>query len=212
MGVVSVSAALVAGTVAASDLATPLNMPRAQLAVVPLDIFTQPLAKFKKFDSVDLGLPAAATGSYMGLNTGTISSAANQVATTDSKSASLTTKARDPYLILPNSLSLAGFSPQVQIYLRAGMKTTVAGASALLTVVAYKVNLDGTVGTNLVTTGAQNINSLTAADFFFTVTTSGLLPGDVLDVQASIAIVDASGTNPVVGVINKYGLLCSTQG
>jgi|SRR5580704_5458490 hypothetical protein len=211
MGLVA-SAPLVPGSVAPSDLVTPFNMPRAQLAVVPLDVFTQSLSKFKKFDSVDLGLPAAATGSYMGLNTGTVGSAANQVATTDSHSASLTTKARDPGLIIPNDFAGTGFSPQVQIYLRAGMKTTVAGTSATLTVAAYKVNLDGTVGSNLVSTGGQSINSLTAADFFFVLSASGLNPGDVLDVLVTIAIVDASGSTAVIGVINKYALLCSTQG
>lgn len=196
-------------SVVAGDCADAAGFRRGQMQLTGLDLFPLDITSFRKFDSVDLGLPAAATGSYLGLVTGTIGSNSPQLRTSDSKNTSVTQKGRR-LVTMPNLFAAAG-SALARFRVRAGMMTTVASASATLAVAAYAINPDGTVGSNLVSTSAQNINSLSLADFEFTFDPSALAAGDRLDVQTTIAIVDVATGTAVIGVIQNFILRCDVQ-
>jgi hypothetical protein len=95
----------------------------------------------------------------------------------------------------------------------AGMRTTVASGTATVDFECYKKNdSTGLVGSDLVTTSATSINSLTAADNAFTIDPTGLSAGDELDVRVTIAITDSATPTAVIGRIMKLYFLLSVKG
>lgn len=68
------------------------------------------------------------------------------------------------------------------------------------------------VGSDLVTTSATTINSLTAAAKEFAITPTGLVAGDELDVRVTIAITDGATATAVIGRIMKLYALLSVRG
>lgn len=95
------------------------------------------------------------------------------------------------------------YVPGAPITLRAnaGMLTTVADTSCDLDFNVYNKTKDAT--TDICATDAQDINSLTAADKDFTITPTDCEPGDVLEVRAGIAYVDAGDAGVMQGSINS---------
>lgn len=70
----------------------------------------------------------------------------------------------------------------------AGMLTSVASVSATVDFEAYLSGRNALIsGSDLVTTTAQSINSLTFATYSFTVTPTSRVPGDLLDIRVTIA-------------------------
>lgn len=202
------SARIVPGSITAGDCSPSAGFERTQMALVTLDEFPHSIQGWKKFDSIDANLPAAATGSYLGCITGTFGTAANQLQSSDSKNTTVTQKARrqEP---MPNHFVDGTATSKYRIH--AGMKTTVANGSATVDLSIYKIEDDGTVGSDLVSTSAQSINSLTDNDFDFSFDSSGLAPGDLLDIQITVAITDSATGTAVIGLVRKTTLLCNVQ-
>ncbi len=100
----------------------------------------------------------------------------------------------------------------VKLRFHAGMKTTVADVSATLDVVAFESDLEDGLSLDLVTTAATTINSLTAADIDFDLTSSALVAGDILDIRIQTAIRDNTATGAVIGFIGGAWLLCDIKG
>ena len=93
------------------------------------------------------------------------------------------------------------------------MKTTVSDTTATIDFEAYAKNeATGAVGSDLVTTAATTINSLTAAAKEFVITPTGLVSGDELDIRVTIAIVDSTTATAVIGRIMKLYMLSSVKG
>lgn len=81
----------------------------------------------------------------------------------------------------------------VKVNLSTGMLTAVASVSATVDVEVYKFGRDTLVtGSDLVTTAATSMNSLTFSDKSFTLTSTAISPGDILDIR--IAIIANSAT------------------
>ena len=100
----------------------------------------------------------------------------------------------------------------VQLRFSAGMITNAADTTATLDVTCYKSDEDNTVSADLCTTAAQSINSTSFADKAFTITSTALSPGDILDVQVTMAVNDAATGAAVIGCIAAIKRLCDTQG
>lgn len=86
------------------------------------------------------------------------------------------------------------------------MVTTVCGTSCEIDAVAYKAHATTgnlKTGSDLVTTAAQSINSLTWADKDFAIDGTGLVPGDELDILITITGVD-TGSGSVTAVIGGF--------
>jgi hypothetical protein len=100
----------------------------------------------------------------------------------------------------------------LSIRLRAGMLTAVCSTSCTIDVEAYRCGQDGLVdGTDLVTTAAQDMNSLTFADKDFALTDTNLLPGDEIDVRIAIAYSDGA-TPTTKPTISNIWQLVHTRG
>lgn len=150
--------------------------------------------------SDDLGL---STGGTFGTDSGYISGG-------DLKAAGATTRRARFLFTLPPEY-VAGQS--VRIVATSGMVTTVADTSCTIDFEAYKSDKDATVGgSDLVTTSATTINSLTFAAKNFEVTSSGLSAGDVLDIRMSIACNDAATVTAVIPAVAHLALALDIKG
>ena len=100
----------------------------------------------------------------------------------------------------------------VVLRLHAGMKTTVADTTATVDAEAYKSDEEAGISSDLVTTAAATINSLTLSDVDFTISGGTLSPGDLLDIRIAVAINDGATGTAVIGQIGAVKLLCDTRG
>jgi hypothetical protein len=84
----------------------------------------------------------------------------------------------------------------VQINVSGGMLTSVASVAATVDAEAYVFGRDTLkTGSDLVTTTAQSINSLTFADRTFSLTSTALTAGDILDIRLTIAANSATASS-----------------
>lgn len=168
-----------------------------------------PLEMLRVHDAFQTSLPTTAASDDLGLIIGTFGTDAVVVQTSDSKNLSTTQRARFSFRLPDNYV--AGQAISVAAW--AGMKTTVASGSATIDFEVYKKDdSTGLVGSDLCTTSATTINSLTAANKEFTVTPTGVQPGDELDIRVTIAIVDLGTATAVIGRIMKLYMLLSVKG
>jgi hypothetical protein len=168
-----------------------------------------PLELLRVHDAFQTSLPTTAASDDLGLIIGTFGTDAIVVQTSDSKNLSTTQRARFTFRLPDNYVAGQGIS----VAAWAGMKTTVASGSATIDFEVYAKNdSTGLVGSDLCTTSATTINSLTAANKEFTVTPTGLNPGDELDIRVTIAITDLGTATAVIGRIMKLYMLLAVKG
>jgi hypothetical protein len=169
-----------------------------------------PFESWRVFDAYQTVLPGTSTGDDLGLYGGTFGTATPAVKTYDLKNAGATNVRARFRVQLPPWYDTG---ETVKIRFNAGMETTVASASATVDVEAYKTAGDGLVsGSDLVTTSATTINSLTLANKDFLLTSTALAPGDWLDCRVTIAINDSATATAVIGKIGKASLLLDIKG
>lgn len=168
-----------------------------------------PLELLRVHDAFQTDLPTTASSDDLGLIIGTFGTDAIVVQTSDLKNTSGTQRARFTYR-LPHNYA-AGQAISAVAW--AGMKTTVANGTATIDFECYKKNdSTGLVGSDLVTTSATTINSLTAADKPFVIDPTGLVAGDELDIRVTIAITDTGTGTAVIGRIMKLYMLPTVRG
>jgi hypothetical protein len=154
-------------------------------------------------------LAASGSGSDLGLYVGAHGTGNPYLSSGDVKNATTTRKARFT-IELPVEYT-AGQT--VTLRFAGGMLTTVASGSCTLDCEAFKVGRDTLVsGSDLCTTAAQSINSLTFANKEFTITEVGLAPGDRLDVLITIVCVDVATATAVKPAVAAIDLLCDIKG
>jgi hypothetical protein len=193
------------GTIVDADVAALANITRTKLQKMvlqphPLDLRT--LARV--WDAPQTNLPGTPASDDLGIVYGTYGTGATKVTTGDLKNTT-TTRYAGFELQLPENYVDAG---QVVIRVRGGMDTTVASSSCTIDVQAFLINDDGTLGSDLVATAAQSINSLTYADKDFVLTTSSLVAGSRLDVRITITVTDSATGTAVIGVLHRASLRC----
>lgn len=167
-------------------------------------INTIPLTDFRVWDSFATNLPATSAADDLGLYGGTFATSAPMIKTYDVKAAGAVTLYARGILSIPENYVAA---ESVSILLHAGMGTTVADTSATIDIQAYKSNEEGGISSDLCTTSAQSINSLTMADKTFVLTATSLSPGDQLDVRIAVAVNDAATATAVIAQIGAVQLL-----
>lgn len=189
------------------------NIPREDFAIndgyFPLD-----LERWRVFDAFQTALPGTAASDDLGLYGGTHGTDVPYIGTGDFKATAITRKARITFRVPAQFVANQG---AMKIVAYAGMKTTVAGTSCTLAFSAYKASGSVITGANLVTTPATDINSLSWANKEFAIdptvlgTTDTILPGDDLDILATIAGVDAATATAVIAGF-RAALVCSVRG
>jgi hypothetical protein len=169
-----------------------------------------PFENWRIFDAYQTVLPGTSAADDLGLYGGTFGTATPAVKTYDLKNAGATNVRARFRVQLPPWYDTG---ETVKIRFRAGMETTVASASATIDLEAYKTDSEGLVsGSDLVTTSATTINSLTLANKDFLLTATSLAPGDWLDCRVTIAINDSATVTAVIGKIGKASALLDIKG
>jgi len=175
----------------------------------PNSVFPIPMTSLRVWDAFHTVLPGTAATDDLALVGGTFGTAPPVVSAGDLKAAGATTRYARFQMQLPECYD-AGET--VTLRLSAGMKTTIADTSCTVDVQCYKLDKISGIGSDLCTTSATTINSLTFADKDFTITTTGLEPGDVFDVRIAIACTDGATATAVTPTIAAIDLLCDIKG
>lgn len=202
-------------------MATLANLVRADFALEGLQLIDLPPSLWRIHDDIktNLGTTNISDDDLL-FYSGTFGTDFPFISSGDCNGVNKTRYARLPGIRLPYNYA-AGQS--VAIWCEAGMKTTVADTTATLLFEAYRedgnVIKSGTNYDNLVQGSAQSINSLTwttkastSTALIFQLNGYGLVPGDCLDIRATMAINDASGAGgAVIGGFRAF-LALTTKG
>lgn len=201
---------IVAGNLRLNGTLSPAVAKANILALAELQAFPIPLTDFRVWDAMQTLLPGTPATDDLGLVGGTFGTATPSVRTEDLKAAGATNKYARFLVQLPWEY-VAGET--ITLRFKAGMITTVANTTATLDCQAYKLqdDPDDAIGSDLVTTSATTINSLTFADIDFTITPTSLSPGDILDVRITIAVNDGATATAVIAGITSAKLLCDVR-
>jgi hypothetical protein len=167
-----------------------------------------PLTQARVWDAVQTNLSHTPASDDLGLVSGTWGTNPVRITAGDVKALGSTT--RRLYLAIPIPSNYED-GQTIQLRIRAKMETTVADNSCTIDAEAY-VGADGSLGSDLVTTPAASMNSLSAANYDFTINATGVDPGDLLEVRLSIASNDAATATAVTPAIYSVSLLCDTRG
>ena len=182
---------------------------RSKLNLDTLAEYPVLLTDLRVWDAMQTALPGTSSADDLALIGGTFASASPVIRTYDVKAAGAVTLRARFIVNVPIEYAAA---ETVQIRARGGMTTTVADTSATVDIEAYKMDEFGGIGSDLCTTSAQSINSLTSADKDFTIAATTLSAGDQLDVRISVAVNDAATGTAVYATIGKISLLCDVRG
>ena len=172
--------------------------------------FPVDLAQLRIWDSASNAvLPNTAGTDDLGLILGVIGTNGHSVRTSDAKNTTVTQLAALT-LSLPPEYSPGG---TISLTAHAGMITTIANGTATIDKSVYKKDpADGTHGSDLVSTAATTINSLTLAAKAFVVDPTGLVNGDELTALLTIAITDTATATAVIGMLTQLYWLLQVRG
>jgi hypothetical protein len=201
---------IVAGDLRVNGAVNPKIAKGNLILLAELQAFPIPLTDFRVWDAMQTLLPGTPSADDLGLVGGTFGTATPSIRTEDLKALGATNK-RARFLVQLPWEYVAGET--VTLRFKAGMITTVAGTSATLDCEAYKLqdDPDDAIGSDLVTTSATSINSLTFASTDFVITPTSLSPGDILDVRVTIAVNDGASGTAVIAAITSAKLLADVR-
>lgn len=180
-----------------------------QLAQRVLQGFPIALTSARVWDAMTTNIAAAAGTDDLGLVTGTPGTHAPKITTGDVKALGTTSRKLAFELPVPANYE---DGQTINLVVRTAMETTVADVSATVDVEARKPNGAGLVGSDLITTTATTMNSLTPSDKTFVIDGSALLKGEKLICVVTVAVNDAATATAVIGAIYAIDLKCDTRG
>lgn len=198
---------LPSGVVLNANVASSAAITAAKLAST-VKSFPIPWSAWRVWDAYQTTLPGTSASDDLGLYGGTFASASPMIKSYDLKTLSTSLYARAMFA-LPSQYDAA---QAVTIRAKAGMITTVAGTSCVIDFEAYKSDNFGGIGSDLVTTAATTINSLTQANKDFTVTPASLAIGSILDIRMTVTVVDAATATAVIAGIGAVEMLVTCRG
>lgn len=180
------------------------------LQLTELQPYPIPLTEFRVWDAMQTLLPGTPSADDLGLVGGAFATATPSLRSEDLKAAGATNKRARVLVQLPWDY-VAGES--VTLRFKAGMITTIANTSATLDCEAFKLqeDPDDAIGSDLVSTAAQNMNSLTFSNIDFVITPTSLSPGDILDVRITVAVNDGATATAVIAGITSAKLLVDVR-
>ena len=203
----NVSIILPDGGISNVDLSANANIEPSKMAQRTFAEYHVPWTAFRVWDAITTNPISAAANDDLGLVTGTWGSAVNKITAGDCKAATVT---RRIYLSVPVPPNYDD-GETIRLRVRAKMETTLSDTSCTIDAEAY-INNDGTLTSDLVSTAAQSMNSLTAANYDFTLSSGSIDPGDLIEVRLTVACVDAATATAVTPAIYEVALLCDTRG
>lgn len=200
----------VGGNLRVNGTITPPLQKNSILKLAEYQAFPIPLTDFRVWDALQTLLPGTPSADDLGLVGGTFGTATPSLRSEDLKAAGATNKRARFLVQLPWEYE-AGQS--VRLRFKAGMITTIAGTSATLDCEAYKLQSDpdDAIGSDLVSTAAMSMNSLSFADMDFELNPTSLSPGDILDVRITAAVNDGASATAVIAGITSAKLLADVR-
>ena len=173
--------------------------PRSRLEQEGSMVQQLPITEWSVFDAFATRLAVTAlSADDLSLVGGTFGTDAPFISTLDVKAAGCTKKARILFQ-LPCEY-VTGASLFIRAF--AGMKTTVSDGACTIDFSAYKTGITTTATVvdagDLVTTAATSIKFLSWANYDFAINPAGLVAGDWLDIQLTIAVTDAATPTAVI--------------
>ena len=189
------------------DISANANIASSKMEQRVLAEYRVPTNAFRVWDAITSNPVSAAANDDLGLLTGTWGSGANKITAGDCKAATTT---RHIYFSVPVPPNYDD-GQTIQLRIRAKMETTLSDGTCTIDATAYIAN-DGTLTSDLVATAAQSMNSLTAANYDFTLSSGSIDPGDLLEVRLTVACVDSATATAVTPAIYEVALLCDTRG
>ena len=199
----------ISGTLAIKETGVSAQTRASILKQDALAIFPVRLTGLRVWDAFHTNLPGTAATDDLALIGGTFGTSPPVVSAGDCKALGATSRYARFMVELPECYE-AGET--VTLSLSAGVVTTVASVSCTVDVECYKIDKIGGIGSDLCTTSATTINSLVFAAKSFTITSSALTAGDVLDIRITIACNDAATGTAVTPTIAGIDLLCDIKG
>lgn len=181
---------------------------RTKLALDALKPFAVNLMDLRVWDAIHTNLPGTAATDDLALIGNTFATGSPTIQTSDAKATTVTQYGRFLFQ-LPAEYD---DGESVQIRVHGGMNTTVSDGTATVDLEVYESDLEAGIGSDLCTTAAQSINSLTFGDDDFSITSTGLAAGDVLDIRVTVAITDTATGTAVIGEIGGITVQCSIRG
>lgn len=209
MGAATFEDVRISGSLRISDTGISAQTRSTILTQEPLSVFPINLTSLRVWDAYQTNLPGTAATDDLALIGGTFGTAPPTISAGDLKAAGATSRYARFQMALPECYD-AGQT--VTLRISAGMVTTVASSSCTVDVQCYKLDKITGIGSDLCTTAATTMNSLTFGDKDFTITPSGLVAGDVFDVRITIACNDAATVTAVTPTIASIDLLCDIKG
>jgi len=194
----------VEGSVAVVGLITG-NMARPNL-ILETGIYSVPLVTLRVHDAIQTNLPGTGAVDDLGITSGTIGTAVPHLRTADLNGGA----GNGSYYARFNFTLPAEYVAGQTITLRVigGMLTSVAATSATVDAVAYLSAENSLItGSDLCTTALISINSLTFANCDFTITPTGLVAGNTLDIRIVVAATSATGSSHFASIARIQMLL-----
>ena len=182
------------------------------LASSLLQKFPIPLTSFRVFDAMESLLPNPGLTDDLGMYYGTHGTDTPSLRTEDlkAKGSAQLNKAR-ALVQLPWNYIAAG---SVTLRFMGGMITSVADQGASLDCSVYKQedDPDDAIGSDLYAGAAlTTFNALVFINLDFSITATGLSPGDILDVLITTSVDDNATGTAVIGGISYAQLLCDVR-
>lgn len=172
-------------------------------------IFPVPMTSLRVWDAIHTNLPGTAATDDLAISGGTFGTNPPVITAGDLKAAGATTRYARFEVQLPECYDEG---ETVTLALSAGMVTTVADTSCTVDIQCYKLDKITGISADLCATAATTMNSLTFSQKEFTITSTSLSPGDVLDVRIAIACTDGATATAVTPTIAAIDLLCDIKG
>jgi hypothetical protein len=199
--------ALPSSIITNANLTASPNITRAKL-VQESKSYTLPMENWRVFDAFNTVLPGTSADDDLALIGGTFGTNTPMIKSRDLKTLSTSLRARTTFTI-PAEYDAA---QSLIIRAKAGMQTTVSDGTCVIDFEIYKSDNEGGLGSDLCATAAQSINSLTFANKDFTVTSTGLAAGDVLDIRMTVTVVDTATATTVTAAIGVVQAIAAVRG
>jgi hypothetical protein len=196
------------GGISNVDIAANANIEVTKLEQRVLAEYHVPWSAFRVWDAIQTNAVGTPATDDLALVQGTWGSAVNKLSAGDLKALGATTRRVYFAVAVPPNYD---DGQTIKLRFRAKMETTVADTSCTIDAEAYIAN-DGTLTSDLVATSATSMNSLTVANYEFTLSSGSIDPGDLIEVRLSIACNDAASATAVTPVVYEVALVADTRG
>jgi hypothetical protein len=154
-----------------------------------------------------LGATAGTPSGALGLTMGTHGTGSPTVVGEAASGNTKTDKARFTFALPPEYVD----GESVTVRVRAKEAVGAATVSTTIDVECYKSDKEGGIGSDICATAAQDVTT-SFANADFVITPTGLVAGDVLDIELTGVTTDTGGTVGTILTIGSVEVLCDIKG